>query len=152
MRILILCFLALTLTAGSCTIGDDCGPFGPVVESEVRDTLTIPVPSGIDSIYLSGAYKHPPTFEIVRDALGDSIRFEALIATATVNSDSVKTKLYAEARPEYKQIWLHATYRQSVIAAKAGARVECTPMADQMDIKHVKIFMPEGLDLRVVSY
>lgn len=152
MRIFILGVLALTLTAGSCTVGDDCGPFGPIIEREVMDTLTISVPTGIDSIYVFGAYQRPATFEIIRDAPGDSIRFEAVIATATVHTDSVRTKLSCELQPEYKRLLLRAIYRQIVISEKAGASVECTPMADQRDIRHVKIFMPEGVDFRVVAY
>jgi hypothetical protein len=149
MRIFLLCFLALTLTAGSCSTDGDCGPFGPIVEREVRDTLTIQVPQGIDSIYVSGAYQRPPTFELIRNAPGDSIRFEAVITTATVNKDTVRTKLHGELQPEYKRLYLSATYRQRVIVGKSGARVECTPMGDQMDIKHVKIFMPEGVNIKI---
>ncbi len=150
MRILIAFFLASILCA--CTIGDDgCGPNGPVVKNQINDTLIVAIPQGVDSIVIY-AFEGTVPFEIIRIPTGDSIRIEATIATATLRSEPLVSNLTAELQLDLKRLFIRAGSRPADMGEKLRSQIDCTPMPDRMDITHAKIYLPEGVDIPVVSF
>jgi hypothetical protein len=138
MRIFILCFLALTMTAGSCSTGDDCGPFPERSQFALDDTVAmrwtassmfVAVPWQVGNVEIT-RWPHLDSIRVIATHRGES-SFDTLVFEHLVIDTLIQLRLASA----------------SEMVQGKGATVECTPAPDPYFDTDLKIFAPDDLNV-----
>ena len=146
MRIFCVALLLAGLVSCDLTVGDECGstPFKVVKEQLTSST---PIPD-VDSIMFNAIPL--PEVQVVSVPASDSIRFEFEITKHFRVRDTTVLIQYAIDEPNRRMIirsdFIHISFTSPLRSA-----VECTPAPDHAEISKAKVFMPEGVNIRISS-